>query len=56
MLAINRAKEYAEEHLLEEREVVDKILANIVGFDLNPLAVISARTNYLLALGEPCPL
>lgn len=52
VLAINRVKEYAEEHLLEEREVVDKILANIVGFDLNPLAVISARTNYLLALGN----
>jgi hypothetical protein len=52
VLAINRVKEYAEEHLLQEREVVDKILANIVGFDLNPLAVISARTNYLLALGN----
>ncbi|GFP43752.1 hypothetical protein HKBW3C_02882, partial [Candidatus Hakubella thermalkaliphila] len=30
----------------------EKILANVVGFDLNPLAVISARTNYLLALGD----
>jgi len=27
-------------------------LANVVGYDLNPLAVISARTNYLLALGD----
>ncbi len=26
--------------------------SNVVGFDLNPLAVISARTNYLLALGD----
>jgi len=31
---------------------VEKILSNIIGFDLNPLAVITARTNYLLALGE----
>lgn len=29
-----------------------QILDNIVGFDLNPLAVLSARANYLLALGE----
>ena len=28
------------------------ILHSIVGFDLNPLAVSSARTNYLLALGD----
>jgi hypothetical protein len=28
------------------------ILRNIVGFDLNPLAVMSARANYLLALGD----
>lgn len=32
--------------------MLEQILANIVGFDLNPLAVISARTNYLLALGD----
>lgn len=28
------------------------VLHNIVGFDLNPLAVIAARTNYLPALGD----
>ncbi|MEW6458813.1 MAG: hypothetical protein AB1441_07075 [Bacillota bacterium] len=28
------------------------ILQNVVGIDLNPLAVIAARTNYLLALGD----
>ena len=27
------------------------ILANVVGFDLNPVAVLAARTNYLLGLG-----
>jgi len=35
-----------------ERELLNHILDNVVGFDLNPLAVISARTNYLLALGN----
>ena len=34
-----------------DRESVAQILENVVGFDLNPLAVIAARTNYLLALG-----
>lgn len=29
-----------------------QITKNIVGFDLNPLAVISARTNYLLAVAD----
>ena len=32
--------------------VLKSILQNIVGYDLNPLAIVSARTNYLLALGE----
>ena len=52
VLAIRRARDYADEKLIEPRETVGKILANIVGFDLNPLAVIAARTNYLLALGN----
>jgi hypothetical protein len=29
-----------------------RIVANIWGFDLNPLAIIAARTNYLFALGD----
>ena len=51
VLAIKRIKEYAREHFLEEK-TLKKILKNIIGFDLNPLAVIASRTNYLLALGE----
>jgi hypothetical protein len=51
VLAIRRAREYADERLIEPRETVRKILSGIIGFDLNPLAVIAARTNYLLALG-----
>ena len=29
-----------------------KILQNIIGFDLNPLAVMAARTNYLIAIRD----
>lgn len=52
VLLIRRVKKYAFEHNLNPQEVLGKIVLNVVGYDLNPLAVISARTNYLLALGE----
>jgi SAM-dependent methyltransferase len=52
VLAIRRMRNWAEERMMPEHEVLEKILSNVVGFDLNPLAVISARTNYLLALGD----
>lgn len=51
VLAIKRVKEYAIEHFLEEK-ALGKIVKNVVGFDLNPLAVMASRANYLLALGE----
>jgi len=52
VLAIKRVREYAAKKMLPPGKVLEQILENVVGFDLNPLAVISARTNYLLALGE----
>jgi SAM-dependent methyltransferase len=52
VVAIKKIREYAADKMLPESEVLEKILSNVVGFDLNPLAVISARTNYLLALGD----
>ena len=33
-------------------ELADKIAENVVGFDLNPIAVLTARANYLLAVGD----
>lgn len=51
-LAIQRAREYGRAHGEPPRETAKRILANIWGFDLNPLAVIAARTNYLFALGD----
>jgi SAM-dependent methyltransferase len=52
VLTIKRVKEHCAERPIKQADVLRRILANIVGFDLNPLAVMSARTNYLLALGD----
>jgi hypothetical protein len=52
VLAIQRAKEYGQTHKENPRETAKRIVANIWGFDLNPLAVIATRTNYLFALGH----
>jgi hypothetical protein len=34
----------------DPRELLDRILENVVGFDLNPLAVQASKVNYLLAV------
>jgi hypothetical protein len=52
VLAIQRAKERGQRENLPPVEIAKRIVANIWGFDLNPLAVIAARTNYLFALGD----
>ena len=52
ILAIKRAKEHARLKGMDPAETLTQITRNIVGFDLNPLAVISARTNYLLAIAD----
>ncbi len=56
VMAINRVKRWFDEHHHEcgfrEDDLVKKILRNIIGFDLNPLAVMAARTNYLMAIRE----
>lgn len=50
-LCIRKAFDYADKNLVRPDELVRKLLTNVVGFDLNPLAVIAARTNFLLSLG-----
>lgn len=52
VLAIQRVREYITDKALPAGQALEQILTNIVGYDLNPLAVISSRTNYLLALGD----
>jgi len=52
VLAIRRIREYSKNQKESPLETVKRIKANVWGFDLNPLAVIAARTNYLFALGD----
>ncbi|MCS7282576.1 MAG: N-6 DNA methylase, partial [Anaerolineae bacterium] len=40
------------ERLRDSAETLEHILGTVVGMDIHPLAVIVARTNYLLALGD----
>ena len=51
VLAIKRMRQYAEDHFLKDK-LINKLLKNVVGFDLNPLAVLTARTNYLLSIAD----
>ena len=54
--AINRIRKWYEVNReycpYNEGELCQKILQNIIGFDLNPLAVMAARTNYLIAIRD----
>ncbi|HEU4709990.1 MAG TPA: N-6 DNA methylase [Pyrinomonadaceae bacterium] len=57
ILHLRDVRLYTRDVLLPQKKItrqqlLQRILANVVGYDLNPLAVISARTNYLLALGD----
>ena len=54
ILGMKRFREYAEEHYLRD-VLADYLLRNVVGFDLNPLAVLAARTNFLLAVADLFP-
>ena len=54
--AINRIRKWYDDNREHcpygESELCQKILQNIIGFDLNPLAVMAARTNYLIAIRD----
>ena len=56
VMAINRIKGWFEKNRekcsFDEGDLCKKILANVIGFDLNPLAVMAARTNYLIAIRD----
>ena len=47
---ISRLKIECEKAGYTETETLSKILSNVKGLDLNPLAVISARANYILSI------
>ena len=50
--AIRRIKAHALATDLPPAATASAVLRGVAGFDLNPLAVIAARTNFLLAAGE----
>jgi len=49
---INRIKEYGRDKFIDKSELMDKIVKNVRGVDLNPLAVLAAKANYLIALSN----
>ncbi|MEM4721391.1 MAG: N-6 DNA methylase [Candidatus Methanomethylicaceae archaeon] len=52
VILIKFIRERAARKGQDPAETLKLILQNVVGIDLNPLAVIAARTNYLFALGD----
>ena len=48
---INAIRANSVAQSMDQGELLRTICQNVVGIDLNPLAVIAARTNYLLTLG-----
>lgn len=36
------------------RQDIEKITHNIIGFDINPISIVSAKTNYILAVFSSC--
>jgi methylase of polypeptide subunit release factors len=55
VLIIARMKELGQALFINETELLNALLRNVVGFDLNPLAVLTARVNYLLAIADLLP-
>jgi hypothetical protein len=47
-----QAIQHKKRHLPATRQSLEKILGNVVGIDIHPLAVIVSKTNVLLALGD----
>ena len=55
VLAIRAIKEHALRQGVGEADTLEYILNSVVGIDLNPLAVMAARVNYLLAIADLIP-
>jgi len=52
VLVIKRLREYIDEHWIDKGSALHRITKNVVGFDLNPLAVMASRANYLISIGD----
>jgi SAM-dependent methyltransferase len=52
VLTIRAIKENCARQGMSEAHTLNYILENVVGIDLNPLAVMAARVNYILAIAD----
>ena len=56
LMAINRIRQWYDENRencrFDESDLCRKIMSNVIGFDLNPLAVMASRVNYLIAIRD----
>jgi SAM-dependent methyltransferase len=50
--AIHRYKKQARSFGWDDAKILQNIIDHIFGFDLNPLAVLTARVNYLIAISD----
>lgn len=55
ILEIEKIKDYSNKYGMNGEELLLKILKNIVGFELNPLAIITSKINYLIAIRDLLP-
>lgn len=51
-LEINKIKNYGNNLEIPKRELLFKILRNVIGFDFNPLVIITAKINYIIAIHD----
>jgi type I restriction-modification system DNA methylase subunit len=49
---IRRKKEIGKRNSLDSKKLLENIISTVWGFDLNPLAVQLARTNFLIAISD----
>ncbi|MCX7688989.1 MAG: N-6 DNA methylase [Fimbriimonadales bacterium] len=52
---LRRLQQLGRKLLIPEAELLNALTQNVVGFDINPLAVLTARVNYLLAIADLLP-
>jgi hypothetical protein len=51
VLALSRLRETLRKQSVSDGKALQIVLRSVVGFDIDPLAVVASRTNYVLALG-----
>jgi methylase of polypeptide subunit release factors len=52
VLIIARMLQLGDSLMIAPKELLDAVLRNVMGIDLNPLAVLTARVNYVLAISD----